>query len=274
MKKHLLFTLFLALGFSISITAQEGNLLQDYQMDDGSIWVQGNYGGTGAAVFTLDNTGLLSGDNSMLIEVTGEGNTWDVQFIHPVVPVEEGVTYYLSFMALVEEDFPCDIVWELEGDPYTKYYQENWTFTPDTIHYFREIVAAGTDPIANIKFLLSGTGTAGKTVALDSIVLSEERWEYGEPVSIQGKMIESMDFNVFPNPAANYFEISGNLADEQNVSISVYNIVGQKQLSLMNEKLTSGEFRKQFNTNELESGIYNVRISTERQEINKLLVIK
>ena len=279
MKKQLLLTLFLVLGFSISITAQE-NLLSDYQMDDGTIWTQGNYGGDGVGVFTWDDTGLLSGDNSMLIEITSTGETWDVQFIHSTVPVEDGVTYYLSFMALVEQDFVCDIVWEIVGEPYTKYNPEetrNWIFTADQQHYFAEFIATvaeGTDPEANFKFLVSGAGNEGLTVALDSIVLSTERWVYGEPVAIEDKMLESMNFNVYPNPAVNYFEISGNLADEQNVSISIYNIVGQKQLSLLNEKLTSGEFRKQFSTNELPSGIYNVRISTERQDINKLLVIQ
>ncbi len=272
MKKQLLFSLFLVLGISISLTAQE-NLLTDYQMDDGSIWTQGNYGGDGVGVFTLDNSGLLSGDNSMVIDITG-GNVWEVQFFQSSIPVEEGVTYYLSFMALAEEDFACEIVWELEGDPYTKYYQKTWIITPGQTEYFEEFVALGTDPIANVKFLLSAAANDGLTIALDSVVLATERWVYGEPTAIEGKMIESMNFNVYPNPALDNFEISGSLMNAQNVNISVFNILGQKQLTLLNEKLISGEFRKQFGTSELPSGIYNVRISTEREDINKLLIIE
>ena len=63
------------------------------------------------------------------------------------------------------------------------------------------------------------------------------------------------ELKIYPNPVTNIFSINTN---EKIISIEVFNALGQKILSLKNEKT--------HNTERLEKGVYFVKVKTDKNE--------
>ena len=77
---------------------------------------------------------------------------------------------------------------------------------------------------------------------------------------------EALNVAMFPNPAQGEVTL---LADDNLLNVSVYNLLGQQI-----ENLDLNKTRQyQFNTNELASGVYVVKIKTEKGMVAKRLVV-
>ena len=77
---------------------------------------------------------------------------------------------------------------------------------------------------------------------------------------------ETLNVAMFPNPAQGEVTL---LADDNLLNVSVYNLLGQQI-----ENLDLNKTRQyQFNTNELASGVYVVKIKTEKGMVAKRLVV-
>jgi len=72
--------------------------------------------------------------------------------------------------------------------------------------------------------------------------------------------------NVYPNPATNYVSINSEI---NIINVEIYNIVGQK---VFNQNDPGNNFT--INTNEFESGIFFVRITTPQGYQTQKLTIK
>jgi hypothetical protein len=275
MKKRLLFCISLLTAVSVYAAAQE-NLITNYQFDEGTGtgMTAGNWGGQ--ASLTIDETGLLSGDNCASFEIQeAVENSWDIQFFQAQVPVDELETYYFSFMISVEEEFEISFAWELEGEPYTKYWEDAITLHPDSTHYKRTIVPTGTDEIANFKMFLGYANNVNKTMFLDSIVLSTDPLLYGEGGSGTAvKLEQPSKMNVYPNPAEEYFNVE--IGDEsiQLIGLDLYSITGSKVATLLENNLVQNHSKKQFSTKDLLPGTYFLQLNTSKGTFNKKLIIK
>jgi hypothetical protein len=73
-------------------------------------------------------------------------------------------------------------------------------------------------------------------------------------------------FNVFPNPAANSTFISYSLEASSDVQIDIYNLVGTKVKTVMQEKQAAGEYKTDVDCTELNNGFYFVKISAGKLE--------
>ncbi len=77
---------------------------------------------------------------------------------------------------------------------------------------------------------------------------------------------------VYPNPASDNVVIAYNLTDAANVSISIYNMVGQ-EIMTTNENVSVGEVNVNLNIETLPKGIYFIKSDIGAQSyINKLIV--
>ena len=77
---------------------------------------------------------------------------------------------------------------------------------------------------------------------------------------------ETLNVAMFPNPAHSQVTI---LSDDNLLNVSVYNLLGQ-QIETQDLNKTR---QYQFNTNELASGVYVVKIKTEKRMVAKRLVV-
>jgi Secretion system C-terminal sorting domain len=63
-------------------------------------------------------------------------------------------------------------------------------------------------------------------------------------------------FNNYPNPFNPTTKLSFNLPKDENVKLDIFNVLGQKVISLINGKLSAGQHTVDFNANNLPSGLY------------------
>jgi len=80
----------------------------------------------------------------------------------------------------------------------------------------------------------------------------------------------------YPNPFNPTTVISFNLPSTQNVRLEIFNVMGQKITTLINNKsMSAGNHRYEFNASKLNSGVYFYRLSTNSfVEIKKMMLLK
>ena len=84
----------------------------------------------------------------------------------------------------------------------------------------------------------------------------------------------SLDQN-YPNPFNPSTTISYNLAENADVSLKVYDVMGQEVAKLVNEKQSAGTHNVQFDASELSSGIYFYKlIAGDFISVKKMSLIK
>jgi hypothetical protein len=79
---------------------------------------------------------------------------------------------------------------------------------------------------------------------------------------------------MYPNPAKDQTTIHFVLANASHVSIKVYDLRGKEIANLMNADLKQGDYSKSLNTSSLSSGIYTVKIVTNKGAENLKLVVQ
>ena len=85
--------------------------------------------------------------------------------------------------------------------------------------------------------------------------------------------ITSQDFSVFPNPFTNKTNISFLLNFNQNVTIDVYNMIGEKVKTIKQESLTAGSHTIEFDGSELSNGVYFITLNTGDKVLTKKIMI-
>lgn len=113
----------------------------------------------------------------------------------------------------------------------------------------------------------------------DSLIIDNLVISYPEIISsVENKNILPNKFHVyqnFPNPFNPTTTIKFNLPKNDNVSLKIYNILGEQVSDLLNEELKSGEYSVLFDGSELSSGIYFYRLKTNNSiSIKKMILLK
>lgn len=79
----------------------------------------------------------------------------------------------------------------------------------------------------------------------------------------------------YPNPFNPSTVITFSLAKESNVTLNVYNIIGQKVATLVNKRMGSGNYEYKFDASNLGSGVYIYRLETDNFSVaKKMMLIK
>jgi hypothetical protein len=94
------------------------------------------------------------------------------------------------------------------------------------------------------------------------------------PLSVQN--IEKVTFgtvSIYPNPASSSANIAIDLINNENISINVYDALGQIVFSENHSNLNAGNHLVSFNTESLNSGIYNIVITTTNCTVTKKIAI-
>jgi hypothetical protein len=78
----------------------------------------------------------------------------------------------------------------------------------------------------------------------------------------------------YPNPARKSTTIEFALSKSQNTSIDLFDLNGNKVLSLLNGYIEKGKHKIEFSTQELQSGVYFYTLRTTEEKITKKMVVK
>lgn len=80
--------------------------------------------------------------------------------------------------------------------------------------------------------------------------------------------------DIYPNPASNDATISFNLKANNNVKISVVNLLGQEVINVTNDKFSAGANEVKFNVGNLNAGVYIYTMTVDGVSQSQKFVIK
>ena len=118
------------------------------------------------------------------------------------------------------------------------------------------VIAAGT----NHKLL--GSPYIGFNISDTTGMASNIRNFLNGPVGINELNANISELNIFPNPTSNEIKITFNLTEASNTVIEIMDVTGRIVKTLLNEKMSSGNFTKTFNVSNLDNGNYFMNLNT------------
>lgn len=82
-------------------------------------------------------------------------------------------------------------------------------------------------------------------------------------------------FQNYPNPFNPVTHLEFRIPESGFVSLKVYDILGREVAVLVNEKLSPGRYKTEFNGSNFASGVYFIRMEAgDFREIKKMILIK
>ena len=106
-------------------------------------------------------------------------------------------------------------------------------------------------------------------VIIDDLAFSQN------PAGIDYVSAESAMESVYPNPAKGMATVVYTINDQADVTLDVYDLLGNRISSVLSEKQSSGKYRAEINTETLPDGIYMVNLTVNGQShMQKLIVQK
>ena len=188
-----------------------------------------------------------------------------------------------TFMILVMKN-PESVTWSIvdemgtaitEGGPYTN--------TAFHIHEFSFPETGCYELIVNDA---TGTGLDGGLYVIgneDNDILwtggnftytTSAQLAHGITVDVE-EVLTSDDVSIHPNPITNSANIEFSLYDNANVNIAVFDILGKKVMNIHEGQLYGGAHSIKMNSNEMQQGIYFVKIEVERKsQTHKIVLMK
>jgi len=106
-------------------------------------------------------------------------------------------------------------------------------------------------------------------------------FDYSEIINVKMKI--ALEFKLeqnFPNPFNPKTRINYSIPFDGNVEIDIYNIIGKKITTLLNEFKSAGKYNITFNGEDLSSGVYFYKLKAKSQSgeelssFNKMILIK
>lgn len=156
--------------------------------------------------------------------------------------------------------------------------QETWTVNNEGCHYAVFIDEYGDGYVYNNpSSTIEIQGSGGSSLSVDP------DFESGTSKVFDVKFIGDLglntenivsQFNLYPNPTTNIINVDFNIESENNVSVSILNTVGQ-EVDSKEMNSVSGTQTIQFDTSDLEAGMYLVKVKTGTSEqIKRISVVK
>ena len=86
---------------------------------------------------------------------------------------------------------------------------------------------------------------------------------------------DSFDFEIYPNPTSNNFNLSFNLNEDQMLNAEMIDIRGKKVKEIANSRYSAGQHVITISTDDLQKGLYLIRLVAESEiAIKNLLIVE
>ena len=103
--------------------------------------------------------------------------------------------------------------------------------------------------------------------------------EFTTPVGInQYKNVSSSALDIYPNPIKSEATISYSINKSGPVTLEIYNMLGEKIITLLNTNLTTGDYQIRWdcadeNKNQISSGVYLCNLKTKDQTTSIKIIV-
>jgi hypothetical protein len=240
----------------------------------------------GLSNWQLDN--YDSADSKSSVLQTGEcflyikkggSYVWSVQFLQPDLELVYGKKYVFEFDAYASAQRMIDVKVEMNGSPWTNYSRTSTILLPTLKKHFSFpfTMQNVTDYRARVSF---NCGISNAYVFLDNIALYELIPLAAEPGQTDLPQTSVLEVN-YPNPFNASTVLRYGLPTASTVSLTIYNVLGQRVASLVNGTQSAGWHEVQWNADAV-SGLYFYRLETvaaseparRYSETKKMLLLK
>jgi|GEM_PF-5732054 hypothetical protein len=129
------------------------------------------------------------------------------------------------------------------------------------------------------QFLFIGISDTRVSYLNDAFVVRADSNLYAPPCGINDSTAilpeKYLLLTAYPNPFNASVNIKFIIPEKAEYSLSVYNVLGQKIKGVFNETFTRGEYERQINLSSFSSGMYFVRLSSDKfNVIKKIILVK
>ncbi len=175
--------------------------------------------------------------------------------------------------ALIQQDGP----WSPDlGAAGTALHTKTWTAVPNTC--YKLVVTDSYGDGVNAGYGVGGYVLKSATLPIYTsngvYGAGESKWHKTSIASgIYAPAMSLSGVNVYPNPAANSTNVSIELTQNESVSLSVMNSIGQEVYSSKSNNYDAGVNTITLNTQEWAAGVYNINISTAKGSVNQKLTV-
>jgi hypothetical protein len=150
-------------------------------------------------------------------------------------------------------------------EPYTRKRQLNFTFTT-------ELTPVETERVFHAKLLTTVT-TAGKDSVLENALLF--RFPPLQPKGVHDiRGEDAITLSISPNPTERNTTLSFGHNRPDAISIELYDVLGNKRMTLADGIYETGVHTILINTKDLPQGSYFVRLQTSGQVVTRKLIVQ
>jgi len=138
------------------------------------------------------------------------------------------------------------------------------------------VKGAGTSNAPKAYSYSDATASAGRYVYRLKQIDQDGSFKYSDAVEVifMKPAAFALEQN-YPNPFNPETTINYQLPDASNVTLKVYNIIGEEVATLVNETKNAGSYTAQFNASQFSSGVYFFKLTAEKfSSIRKMMLLK
>ncbi len=227
-------------------------------------------------LFTENNgnaSGSINSAGEYEIDISEAGeNFTDIQLRQNDITLIKGKSYELEFDGRSDTDRLIEVVIQRAGPTYTAYSQIGTIIINDYTKHFNYSFEMNSPNDYKAR-LVFRCGKYEGNIYLDNIVLKEEG-----PVGIKSVESDRQRFSLnqnYPNPFNSTTSISFFIPREGHTTLEIYDLLGRKVTTVLNDNLKSGNHSVSFSAKNLASGVYLYKlISGNFREVRKMLYLK
>jgi hypothetical protein len=248
---------------------QEGNMIINGEFNCGlSPWFLDNYVNAQSTALIVPDLWLTDDSSGVVVEIENQGDEfWAIQLMQPF-QIQEGHTYEVTFTA--QADAPKEIHIDISKnyDDYAPLHSFTVTVDQAKVYGPFNFTAAADDDNLMFKFVLGGNTIP---IEIDAVNVIDQQW-----TSVAAGAQRDKSFTLsqnYPNPFNPTTTIRYTLDKPGLVSLSIYNIMGQK-IKSFNRTETSGQHTFAWDGTmssgaDAPSGVYIYRLDTEHGSLAK-----
>jgi len=264
---------------------------------------------TNTASYSGSHSIMLNADYIQNVNYPFSGNSDDIdEFITPSVDLSSTSPAYLGFRYSyatkafkgldVQEKFiiyystNCGKSWSIDtsltpiantydgsgnltagGNPaFANAGSQTGPYTPNSTSLWRTVVKKlpASNLVNNIRFKFQYTSSDNSNnMFIDDINISSQ------PLGVNDVTAELNSLNVFPNPANETATIVYQIASKENVDLSLYDMLGNKVMSIVSQSQEKGDYSFRINKQNLTNGMYFIRLTVgDKQSSVKKFVLQ